>query len=174
MYGLSTGSKLTSACALRATGASALQWQEEIGVNQARRTGPLAEPVLALRSAAAPPAAQGAPADTPGGSSGALPPLQPAALAPAPPGNALAHDGIAPAGGSGAGMEAAAGPASAGNGPAHDGAAPAGGDSMVAASPAGVTAAAAPARAAAAELARRCKRKKKDRDAGKVLQGAAG
>ncbi|KAK9843750.1 hypothetical protein WJX81_004886 [Elliptochloris bilobata] len=35
-------------------GASAFEWQEEIGVNQARRTGPLAEPVLALQPAAAP------------------------------------------------------------------------------------------------------------------------
>ena len=149
-----------------ATGASALQWQEEIGVNQARRTGPLAEPVLALQSAAAP-AALSAPVDAPGGSSEAPPPLEPAAAAPAPPGAALAHDGVMPAGGSGAGMAAAAGPASAGSGPAHDSAAPAGGG-------AAVTAAASPAGAAAAELARRCKRKKKDREKGKVLQGAAG
>ena len=158
--------KSTDACALRAAGASALHWQEEIGVNQARRTGPLAEPVLALQSAAAP-AALSTPVDTSSGSSGALPLLRPVAAAPAPPGNALAHGGVSRAGGSGAGVAAAAGPASAGNGPAHDGAAAAGGGGAV-------MAVASPAGTAAAELARRCKRKKKDREKGNFLQGAAG
>ena len=149
-----------------AAGASAFDWQEEIGVNQARRTGPLAEPVLALRSAAAP-AALSAPSDAPDELFGALPPLEAAVAAPAASGSGRADDGGAPASGSGTDVAAAAVLEPAGNGLAHDGAAPVGGNGAI-------TAAASPAGKAAAELARRCKRKKKDRETGKVLQGAAG
>lgn len=121
---------------------------------------------MALRSADAP-AALSAPVDAPGGSTVALPPLEPAEGVPAASGDGLAHDGAAAPVGSGSGAAAAAVPAASGDGVAHEGVSPAGGNGAV-------MAAAAPAGKAAAELARRCKRKKKDREKGKVLQGAAG
>ena len=159
-----------------AAGASAFEWQEEIGVNQARRTGPLAEPVLALRSAAAP-ATLSAPAEAPDILPGALPPLEPALAVPAASGRGLAHDGVTPGGGSvtpasGSGAEVAAA-ASAGTGLVHGGAALEGGNGAAAAA-VSKTLNPSPAGEAAAELARRCKRRKKDREQHKVLQGAAG
>lgn len=127
----------------RAAGASAFEWQEEIGVNQARRTGPVAEPVLALAAAA--PAAQNA----------------------APTGPAESADdkrlelGFSdPAG---------AGPGASSNGIMHGGSASVSGGNGAAA----MASAAAPVSEAAAELERRCKRKKKDREKGKAVESVA-